>query len=61
MECKEIEYEGELAMNRDEAIKLWNTSLNLVENPTPISPSDARAEEKNNEWRYVGRKRRTAL
>ena len=61
MECKEVEYEGDLVKNREEAIKLWNVSLNLVENPTPISPLDVRAVDKNNEWKYVGRKRRTAL
>ena len=61
MECKEVEYEGGLVENKEEAIKLWNVSLNLVENPTPVSPSDVRSADKNNEWKYVGRKRRTAL
>ena len=61
MDCKEIPYEGDFAMDREEAIKLWNVSTNLVRNPIPISPLEFGGDDKNGQWKYVGRKRRTAL
>ena len=54
-------YEGDFAMDREEAIKLWNVSTNLVRNPIPISPLEVGSEDNNGQWKYVGRKRRTAL
>jgi len=61
VDCKNVDYEGEFAMNREEAIKLWNVSLKLSGNPISLSLENSNAGNENNEWKYVGRKRRTAL
>ena len=61
MDCKEKSYEGGLAINREEAIKLWNISSQLVGNLTPISPDESLEDNGNLKWTYVGRKHRTAL
>ena len=61
MDCKNIDYEGEIAMNREEAIKLWKVSLKLSGNPISLSLANSNAGNESNEWKYVGRKRRTAL
>ena len=61
MDCKEIPYERDIELDREEAIKLWSVSLNLVGNPMPISISTVEAGDKGSEWKYVGRRRRTAL
>ena len=61
MDCKNIDYEGEIAMNREEAIRLWNVSLKLSGNPISLSLANSNTDNESNEWKYVGRKRRTAL
>ena len=61
VDCKNVAYEGEIAMNREEAIKLWNVSLKLSGNPISLSLANSNAGNESNEWKYVGRKRRTAL
>ena len=61
MDCKEKSYEEGLALNRDEATKLWNTSMQLVGDLTPVSTDESLEHDGNSKWTYVGRKRRTAL
>ena len=61
MDCKDIAYEGKIAMDREEAIKLWNVSMKLSGDPTPLPLKDSDVENKSYEWKYVGKKRRTAL
>ena len=61
VDCKYAAYEGEIAMNREEAIKLWNVSLKLSGNPISLSFANSNVGNESNEWKYVGRKRRTAL
>ena len=61
MDCKDISYEGKIAVDREEAIKLWNVSMKLCGDPTPVPLSDSDVGNKSYVWKYVGRKRRTAL
>jgi len=61
MDCKDISYEGKIAVDREEAIKLWNVSMKLCGDPTPLPLSDSDVGNKSYVWKYVGRKRRTAL
>ena len=61
VDCKNVDYEGKIAMDREEAIKLWNVSLKLSGNPISLSLTNSNAGNESNEWKYVGRKRRTAL
>ena len=61
MDCKELPYEGSIATDRDEAIKLWDISQKIVGDICPISPEVLEVGDSNSEWKYVGRKRRTAL
>ena len=61
MECKDIPYEGGIATDREEAIKLWNLSMKLTGDSIPLPVLDSSIGNKSIEWKYVGRKRRTAL
>ena len=61
MECKERPYEGDFALDREKAIKLWNISTNLVGAPIPVLPLEIGSDDKYGQWQYIGRKRRTAL
>ena len=61
MDCKELPYEGSIATDRDEAIKLWDISQKIVGDICPISSEELEVRDSNSEWKYVGRKRRTAL
>ena len=61
VDCMERPYEGDVAMDREEAIKLWNISTRLVGDIAPISPYAFTEDPENEKWTYVGRKRRTAL
>ena len=61
MDCKEIPYEGSIATDRDEAIKLWDISHKIIGDICPISSEEPEVGDSNSEWKYVGRKRSTAL
>ena len=61
MDCKELPYEGSIATDRDEAIKLWDISQEIIGDVCPVSSEELGVGDINSEWKYVGRKRRTAL
>ena len=61
MDCKELPYEGSIATDRDEAIKLWDVSHKIIGDICPGSSEGLEVGDSNSEWKYVGRKRRTAL